>query len=117
MEHARCAYCRNPIRGRQSGVDLARADMTFHADCWVTLHASVQKEYAERAAELGAVALVDPYQRAEMASWLPEAAIDEAVETLSEQLEHEVMADLAHADGSTVTVERRDPADDEPMAG
>jgi predicted amidohydrolase YtcJ len=91
--------------------------MTFHSDCWVTLHATVQKEYIERAAELGVAALVDPYQRAEMASWLPEAAIDEAVETLSEQLDHEVMADLAHLDGSPMPVERREPADEEPMAG
>jgi hypothetical protein len=61
--------------------------MLFHADCWVTLHATVQSSYLERAQTEGIPALVSPYSRTEMASWLPEAAIDEAVESLSEQLE------------------------------
>lgn len=87
VEHARCAQCRNPIRGRQPRVRLARAEMTFHADCWQSLHAAVQADYARRAREEGIAALLGPYQRTEMASWLPEAAIDEAVEALSGQLE------------------------------
>ena len=60
--------------------------MTFHADCWVSLHATVQAAYLERYSTDGVAALVNPYSRTEMASWLPEAAIEEAVESLSEQL-------------------------------
>ena len=60
--------------------------MTFHVDCWVALHATVQAAYLERYHDDGVVALVNPYSRTEMASWLPEAAIEEAVESLSEQL-------------------------------
>jgi hypothetical protein len=70
-------------------VNLARADMTFHADCWVELHAAVQAQYTERARDEGVPALVDPYKRTGMASWLPEAAIDEAVENLTEGLEEQ----------------------------
>lgn len=87
MEHARCAQCRNPIRGRQARVQHARADMTFHADCWASLHACVQAEYVEQIAERGFDALVAPYRCAETVSWLPQAAIDEAVESFGEQLE------------------------------
>lgn len=95
MEHARCAHCRNPVRSRQARVRLARAEMTFHADCWLSLHAAVQADYARRSREEGIAALLGPYQRTEMASWLPEAAIDEAVEALSDQLEDLGRATLA----------------------
>lgn len=61
--------------------------MTFHTDCWVTLHVTVQASYVERYQVEGLSALVSPYSRTEMASWLPEAAIDEAVESLSEEIE------------------------------
>ena len=87
MDHARCAHCRNPIRGRQAQVRHGRSDLLFHVDCWVTLHATVQASYAERALAEGIPALVSPYSRTDMASWLPEAAIEAAVESLSEQLE------------------------------
>ena len=86
MEHARCAHCRNPIRGRQSYVRHARSDLAFHADCWVLLHRAVQTDYLARYEVDGVSALVTPYSRTAMASWLPEAAIDAAVETLTEQL-------------------------------
>ena len=61
--------------------------MRFHVDCWSTLHATVQSAYLERASAEGVPALVGPYSRTEMASWLPAAAIEEAVESLGEQLE------------------------------
>jgi hypothetical protein len=86
VEHARCAHCRNPIRGRQAYVRHARSDLSFHTDCWVLLHSTVQADYLARYEADGVGALVTPYSRTAMASWLPEAAIDEAVETLSEQL-------------------------------
>ncbi|MEO5709671.1 MAG: hypothetical protein ABIQ59_07605 [Nocardioidaceae bacterium] len=60
--------------------------MTFHADCWVLLHSTVQGDYLARYEAEGVSALVTPYSRIAMAAWLPDAAIDEAVETLSEQL-------------------------------
>ena len=53
VEHARCAYCRNPIRGRQARVQLARIDMAFHADCWTTMHDEVQTGYRDRARDEG----------------------------------------------------------------
>jgi hypothetical protein len=86
VEHARCAQCRNPIRGRQKAVHLARADMDFHVDCWHGLHAHVQQVYVERIQEQGMVALIQPYHRDQMAAWLPEAAIDAAAEELSDAL-------------------------------
>lgn len=86
MEHARCAHCRNPIRGRQAFIQHSRSGMTFHADCWVVLHSTVQADYLARYEAVGVSALVSPYSRTAMAAWLPDAAIDEAVETLSEQL-------------------------------
>lgn len=61
--------------------------MTFHSDCWVSLHATVQASYVERFQLEGLSALVSPYSRTEMASWLPQAAIDEAVESLTVELE------------------------------
>lgn len=72
--------------------------MTFHADCWVLLHTSVQADYLARYEADGVSALVTPYSRTAMASWLPEAAIDEAVETLSEQLALGSFADSMLAD-------------------
>jgi hypothetical protein len=95
VEHARCAYCRNPIRARQPLVQLARADMSFHDDCWVTLHATVQQGYVDRVREEGVGSLLEPYQRTQMASWLPEAAINAAVESLTEHLESTIVRDDA----------------------
>jgi hypothetical protein len=88
----------------------ARAQMIFHADCWLTLHAEVQAAYTGRAQDGGVAALLDPYSRAEMASWLPEAAIDEAIEALGDQLQQ-----LGEGQVSVEVVE--DPAGDEPVAG
>jgi len=86
VEHVRCAQCRNPIRGRQASVLHARAAMSFHADCWASLHDSVQREYLERVEEHGIEALVEPYRRGDMASWLPAAAIEAAAAELTEAL-------------------------------
>ena len=84
--------------------------MIFHADCWLTLHADVQAAYVDRAQDGGLAALLDPYSRAEMASWLPEAAIDEAIEALGDQLQQ--------LEGRPVGVEvAEDPAGEEPIAG
>lgn len=93
MNHERCAQCRNPIRGRQAAVPLPRAAMTFHSDCWGELHQTVQSSYVESVREGGVAALLIPYQRTQMASWLPQAAIDDAVEALSEQLDQHLAAD------------------------
>ena len=106
MEHTRCAQCRNPIRGRQAMVRHSRAEMTFHADCWMALHATVQADYVKRAEHDGVAALIDPYQRAEMASWLPEAAIDEAVEQLGNEL-------VEHLENEQVSVKISDDPGDE----
>jgi hypothetical protein len=76
-------------------VELTRADMSFHGDCWVTLHATVQQQYVDRVREEGIDILLEPYQRTQMASWLPEAAIDAAVESLTETLETTVLRDDA----------------------
>jgi hypothetical protein len=110
VEHVRCAQCRNPIRGRQSMVRHARAQMIFHADCWASLHAEVQAAYVARAHDDGVGALLDPYSRAEMAAWLPEAAIDEAIEALGDQLQQ--------IGEDPVSVDVLDnPAGEEPVAG
>src|SRR3954447_16051436 len=61
--------------------------MSFHGDCWGTLHATVQQGYVDRFRDEGVGSLLEPYQRAQMASWLPEAAIDAAVESLTVHLE------------------------------
>jgi hypothetical protein len=90
----------------------ARAQMTFHADCWVALHADVQTAYLSRAAQDdGVTALLDPYSRAEMASWLPEAAIDEAIEALGDQLQQ-----LGGEPQMSVEV-AEDAVGEEPIAG
>jgi hypothetical protein len=68
--------------------------MTFHSDCWGELHETVQRSYVASVREGGVAALLIPYQRAEMASWLPQAAIDDAVEALSEQLDQHLASDL-----------------------
>jgi hypothetical protein len=89
----------------------ARTDMTFHSDCWVALHAQIQGAYLQRAEVEGVRALIDPYNRTDMASWLPEAAIDEAVEALGEQLDE-------HLGGSQAQIETLGEAPgEEPMAG
>ena len=92
MNHERCAQCRNPIRGRQAAVPLPRAAMTFHSDCWGELHQTVQTSYLESVREGGVAALLIPYQRSQMASWLPQAAIEDAVVALSEQLDQHLAA-------------------------
>jgi hypothetical protein len=81
VEHHRCAQCRNPIRGRQALVRLARADLCFHADCWAILNLNVQREYELRALDEGLAALLGPYHRGVTAAWLP---VEEAAE--AEQL-------------------------------
>ena len=93
MEHVRCAQCRNPIRARQASVRHDRADMSFHDDCWSELHQSVQSTYLVDIGAHGVDALLKPYQRAEMAAWLPQAAIDEAVEALSATLAQQLATD------------------------
>jgi hypothetical protein len=88
----------------------ARAQMIFHSDCWLTLHTAVQADYVSRAQDGGVAALLDPYSRAEMASWLPQAAIDEAIEALGDQLQQ-----LGDGHVSVEVVD--DAAGDEPIAG
>src|SRR3954453_12631518 len=78
VEHHRCAQCRNPIRGRQAMVRLARADLTFHADCWAILNLNVQREYEIRAQDEGLAALLGPYHRGQTAAWLPVEAAEAA---------------------------------------
>jgi hypothetical protein len=78
VEHNRCAQCRNPIRGRQAMVRLARADMSFHGDCWAILNLNVQREYELRAQDEGLDALLGPYNRTETGSWLPTDDTDDA---------------------------------------
>jgi hypothetical protein len=73
-------------------------------DCWVDLHAQVQEQYTRRVTDEGVEALVHPYQRDEMASWLPDAAIDAAAEALTEQLDlmtedHADLSDLSDLSG------------------
>jgi hypothetical protein len=68
--------------------------MTFHSDCWGELHQAVQSSYATSVREGGVAALLIPYQRSQMASWLPQAAIEDAVEALTEQLDQHLAADL-----------------------
>jgi hypothetical protein len=108
VEHDRCAQCRNPIRGRQAAVRHVRSALSFHVDCWVDLHAQVQDQYLKDVAEEGVEALVHPYQRAEMASWLPDAAIDAAAEALTDQLEEMSLGHVAPPS---------DTAGPEPIAG
>ena len=88
MDHARCAQCRNPIRGRQSRVHHALADMTYHADCWQLLHAAVQRSYREGCrGDDSLVAVMEPYHRQAIASWVPAAAVEEAALLLAEGIE------------------------------
>lgn len=86
MEHNRCAHCRNPIRGRQPQVRHVGASMDFHLDCWMALHAHVQRDYLTRVQAEGLGELLLPYGRAKRAGWLPQLAIDTAVEELTELL-------------------------------
>ena len=69
MEHARCAQCRNPIRGRQQAVHLASAGRDFHEDCWRALQVHVQDRYLESVSALGVPALLRPYSRAHPLDW------------------------------------------------
>jgi hypothetical protein len=103
VEHARCAQCRNPIRSRQAAVHHARSGLDFHTDCWVNLHAQVQSQYVQGCSEIGVAALMTPYQRQDMASWLPDAAIDAAAEELTDQLQE--MADGTAAEPSDTTAD------------
>jgi hypothetical protein len=84
--------------------------MMFHSDCWLALHAEVQAAYVDRAQGDGVAALLDPYSRAEMASWLPEAAIDEAIDALGEQL-------LQLGEGQVSVEVAEELPGDEPIAG
>lgn len=59
-------------------VRLPRADMSFHGDCWAVLHLNVQREYELRAQDEGVVALLLPYNRAQVSAWLPSDAEEEA---------------------------------------
>jgi len=73
-------------------------------DCWVDLHAQVQEQYTRRVTDEGVEALVHPYQRDEMASWLPDAALDAAAAALNEQLDlmtedHADLSDLSGLSG------------------
>ena len=98
MEDNRCAQCRKAIRGRQAVVRLARADMSFHGDCWVILTLNVQQEYELRAQDEGLAALLGPYNRSETGSWLPtDDAADEADE-VAEDVQLSAVSDtgLAH---------------------
>lgn len=104
MEHNRCAQCRNPIRGRQAMVRLARADMSFHADCWAILNLNVQREYELRAQDEGLTALLGPYNRAEPAAWLP-GEVEGAEEAV------EVGEDVGQAEPEAPGHELEDPAD------
>jgi hypothetical protein len=103
VEHSRCAQCRNPIRARQAAVHHARSGLDFHTDCWVDLHAQVQSQYVQGCSETGVAALITPYQRQDMASWLPDAAIDAAAEELSDQIQE--MADETATTPSETTDE------------
>jgi hypothetical protein len=84
--------------------------MTFHSDCWGDLHQTVQSSYEASVREGGVAALLIPYQRAEMASWLPQAAIDDAVEALSEQLDQHLAADLLAGHLATADAAGEPPA-------
>ena len=96
-----------------------RTDLVFHRDCWSELHATVQANYVRRAQDDGVSALLGPYQRATMASWLPEAAIEEVLEAFNEQI-----AELGgETGGETVVAEGVPPEPEherpgaEPVAG
>lgn len=102
MEHERCAQCRNPIRGRQAAVRHARSSMSFHADCWAELAAEVQQEYLRTVADHGIVGLLSPYSRTQLASWLPQQAIDVEAEELADRLADEL------ADGTVGEARRTD---------
>lgn len=94
-------------------VDHARTGLVFHRDCWSDLHATVQADYVRQAQDdLGA--LVGPYQRATMASWLPEAAINEVLEAFHEQIAE--LSGETVAEGASAEPEHERPGA-EPVAG
>ena len=98
MEYNRCAQCRNPIGGRQAMVRLARADMSFHGDCWAILTLNVQREYDLRAQGECLGALLAPYNRTETGSWLPtDDAVDAAAE-VAEDVELSAVPDAGPTD-------------------
>lgn len=80
MEHERCSHCRNPIRGRQASVRHAQSEMTFHTDCWADLHQHAQQDYSRTVADHDVLALLSPYSRRAVATWLPHPESDELVE-------------------------------------
>lgn len=83
MEHVRCARCRNPIRGRQASVRHAPSATTFHADCWSEMHAHAQQDYARTVESQDVLALLLPYSRRAVATWLPQQESDEVDELAS----------------------------------
>jgi hypothetical protein len=84
-------------------VRLARANLTFHADCWAILNLNVQREYELRAQDEGLAALLGPYHRGGSAAWLPvegperpdEAAGHEVDGTVPDPAEDDQSADDA----------------------
>jgi hypothetical protein len=99
-------------------VRLPRADMSFHGDCWAVLHLNVQREYELRAQDQGVVALLLPYNRAQVSAWLPSDAEEEAEgaelsgvpadpgeDPADEAFDHEAFDDEAFDDGAAEAVE------------
>jgi hypothetical protein len=81
VEHARCSHCRNPIRGRQAEVRHA-GSVSFHLDCWQSLHLHVQEDYLRRVEHDGIDQLLLPYSRIRPVEGLPRQAelVDEPSE-------------------------------------
>jgi len=84
VEHDRCAHCRNPIRVPQPRVDHTEAGVSFHLDCWQTLHEHVQQDYLRRVADDGIEGLLRPYSRSRPVDWLPRQPEDASVEVLGQ---------------------------------
>ena len=70
----------------------------------------MQSSYLASVRDGGVAALLIPYQRAEMASWLPPAAIEDAVEALSEQLDRHLTGDLLTGHLATADAAGEQPA-------
>ena len=82
MEHVRCAHCRNPFRGRQASVRHTPSSMAFHTDCWSELHQHAQQDYTRTVAEQDVLALLSPYSRRAVATWLPHPESDEVADVV-----------------------------------